>query len=180
MYIAFVCFVLFDAQGGDMAPLRPYHLYGAAVLMAVMLCLGYIPGIFYRPQTGVDSLCDDLLCIAAHYACALLIHDQALRYSCILHSVDAGACNDGYVADNGLLSWPESYRNQVVHHSGRVPGDGGSDCQSNDGSTPDHRALGNGDLNTLPGKITYKSVSDSGNTAYDHPKHDHHDFDLFC
>ena len=107
MYIAFVCFVLFDAQGGDMAPLRPYHLYGAAVLMAVMLCLGYIPGIFYRPQTGVDSLCDDLLCIAAHYACALLIHDQALRYSCILHSV-------AYVMEHRFLGKP-NIPSMLVH-----------------------------------------------------------------
>ena len=83
MYAALVCFVLFDARGNDTATLAP-----AAVLMALCsLAMEYIPRAIHRPHATVQSLCDDILAMAAFAACVVIVPGELLQYACTLHSV---------------------------------------------------------------------------------------------
>ena len=84
MYTALVCFALFDARG-TIELVAPYQIAATALLATVLLGLRYVPSVIHRPQL-VDAMCEDLLCVAAHGICALLVLDPILRYACVLHS----------------------------------------------------------------------------------------------
>ena len=80
-----VCFVLLESLG-EMHTIAPYYPWVLAVLALAALSARYIPDIFHRPHTAIDSLCKDMLCLTAHCACACLVHSPTLRYACALHS----------------------------------------------------------------------------------------------
>jgi len=83
MYSGLACFVLFDARGRE---IETQYIILAAILSSVlMIGIKYIPSIFHRPQL-VDSLCNDVLSIAAHAAGVSLIQDRILLHACALHS----------------------------------------------------------------------------------------------
>jgi hypothetical protein len=83
MYTGIACFVLFDARGTEIE-IR-YIVLAAFLSSVLMLCIKYVPSIFHRPQL-VDSLCNDILGVAAHVVGVSLIRDPILIHACALHS----------------------------------------------------------------------------------------------
>ena len=90
MYVAFACFVLFDARGrgewlNDDHNIRTYT-FVATIGAVALLALAYIPRVVYRPHL-VDALCTDILAIVAHGVGAGLVgtHDRILMHGCALH-----------------------------------------------------------------------------------------------
>ena len=89
MYVAFACFVLFDARGDsawlDDNSIRTYTLI-AAFFSISMLIFAYVPRVIHRPQL-VDTLCTDVLAIVAHGVGVGVVgaHDRILMHGCALH-----------------------------------------------------------------------------------------------
>jgi hypothetical protein len=107
-YTGLACLVLFDARG---APVAGLGLASVAACAAVLLlCLKFIPSILHRPQQLVDTLCTDILCIAAHAACIGTVVDPALRHGCALHS----AC---FVAQHRFIGRMPSLATATMVHT---------------------------------------------------------------
>ena len=81
MYTGLVCLVLFDARGTT----EFGYEIPCTCLVALVLCIKYIPVIFHRPQY-VDEFCEDILHLGTHASLvAMLPKTNHLQYACMLH-----------------------------------------------------------------------------------------------